>query len=102
MRRGDTMEEKKRFKDNVLNGRTWLRGLFMLLFVIIYGVTEVILSAVVILQWFFILFTGDLNGQLKRFGQSLAVFVYRVARYWTFNSEAKPFPFEKWPGPEEV
>jgi hypothetical protein len=94
------MAEKKSVWKNFKNGQTWLRGLFMLLFILIYGVTEVIITAVVVLQFFFVLFTGNLNPRLKEFGAHLSTYVYGIMRYWTYNFEEKPFPFAPWPGGE--
>ena len=84
--------------DNLLSGSTWLRGLFMALFLVIYGVAEIIVTAVVILQFLFVLVTGEHNANLLRFGSNLSTFIYRIMLYWTFNREERPFPFEKWPG----
>jgi hypothetical protein len=83
--------------NNILSGSTWLRGVFMLLFLLIYGVTEIIITAVVLLQFLFVLVTGERNGNLLRFGGSLSSFIYRIMLYWTFNSEERPFPFDRWP-----
>jgi hypothetical protein len=92
------MAEKKSVWKNFTDGQTWLRGLFMLLFVLIYGITEVIITAVVVFQFLFVLFTGNQNQRLREFGAGLSTFIYRVIRYWTYNSEEKPFPFSSWPG----
>jgi len=94
------MAKNRNLWKNLTNGQTWLRGLFMLLFVLIYGFTEVIITAVVILQFLFVLFSGRQNPRLKEFGQGLSLFVYRIIRYWTYNLEEKPFPFSPWPGNE--
>jgi len=92
------MSEKKGVLDNFLNGRTWLRGIFMLLFALIYSVAEVIVFIVVLLQFLFVLFTGQQNTRLRDFGQGLSIFVYQIVSYWTYNSEDRPFPFSPWPG----
>lgn len=42
-------------KENVTRGSTWLRALFMVLFAIIYSVTEVVFVAVVVFQFGFVL-----------------------------------------------
>jgi len=94
------MSEKKSVWKNFTTGQTWLRGLFMLLFVLIYSFTEVIISAVVLLQFLFVLFSGEQNRRLKGFGAGLSVFVYRIIGYWTYNSDEKPFPFAPWPESE--
>jgi hypothetical protein len=88
--------------ENLTRGATWKRGLFMLLFLLIYGVAEILISAVVVLQFFFVLFSGEQNVRLREFGSSLSVFVYQVMSYWTYNSEEKPFPFGGWPGSDEA
>ena len=92
------MSEKHGIFNNLVNGQTWLRGLFMLLFVLIYSVTEVIVLVVVILQFLFVLITGQQNTRLREFGDDLSVYVYQIMSYWTYNSEERPFPFAQWPG----
>jgi hypothetical protein len=89
------------FTENLTRGATWKRGLFMLLFLLIYGVAEILISAVVVLQFFFVLFSGEQNVRLREFGSSLSIFVYQIMSYWTYNSEEKPFPFGGWPGPAD-
>ena len=92
------MSEKQGMFENLKNGQTWLRGIFMILFGLIYSVTEVIVFVVILLQFFFVLFTGRQNIRLKEFGEGLSVFIYQIVSYWTYNSEERPFPFAKWPG----
>lgn len=84
-------------KENLRKRQTWLRGLYMLLFILIYHVAEFVLGAVVLLQFLFTLFTGNTNPRLLQFGQNLSQFVYQVFRFLTFNSEEMPFPFSDWP-----
>ena len=91
------MSEKKGVVDNFTNGQTWLRGIFMLPFVLIYSVTEVIVFVVVLLQFLFVLFSGEQNTRLREFGDGLSVFVYQIMSYWTYNAEERPFPFAQWP-----
>lgn len=84
-------------KDNLRKRQTWLRGLYMLLFIVIYHVAEFVVGAVVLLQFLFTLVTGQTNARLLRFGQSLSDYVYQILRFLTFNSEDLPFPFNDWP-----
>jgi len=84
-------------KTNLRKRQTWLRGLYMLLFIVIFHVAEFVVGAVVLLQFLFTLFTGDTNTRLLNFGQSLSHYVYQILRFLTFNSEAMPFPFADWP-----
>ena len=76
---------------------TWMRGLFMLLFVALHNVAAVVIGAVAILQFAWKLITGETNPRLLRFGEDLGRYFYQIMRFLTFNSEEKPFPFADWP-----
>ena len=85
-------------KENIQSRSTWMRALYMLLFVIVYSIAEIVILAVMLLQLAIVLFTGGTNAQLLRLGQDLSTFVYQIFRFLTFNSEDKPYPFGDWPG----
>ena len=78
---------------------TWIRGLFMLLFVALYNVAAVLIGAVAILQFAWKLVSGETNPRLLSFGEDLSRYFYQILRYLTFNTEEKPFPFADWPSP---
>ncbi len=84
-------------KQNVARRSTWMRGLYMLLFAIIYSVAELVGLAVVVFQFAATLFSGRTNTQLRDFGHSLSVFIYQIWLFLTFNTEVLPFPFADWP-----
>lgn len=77
---------------------TWTRGLFMLLFAVVFWVAEFLLLATAVFQFGFVLFTGRCNKRLLDFGEGLSRLFYEVVAYLTFNTEEKPFPFSDWPG----
>ena len=82
---------------------TWVRGLYMLLFAVIYSVTEFVLGLIVVFQFIHVLFSRDTNDRLLDFSSDLSVYIYQILQFLTFNSEAKPFPFAVWPnGPEDL
>lgn len=83
--------------DNIKSEKQWLRGLFMLLFLIVYEIAEIILIAVTIGQFLFAIVTGKNNANLTQFGDSLGQFVRQIVAYLTYNQEEKPFPFAEWP-----
>jgi hypothetical protein len=56
--------------------------------------------AVVVIQFLFTVFTGQVNDNLKTFGASLARYVYNCLLFVTYNSDDKPFPFGEWPAEE--
>ena len=80
-------------EENIKSRSTWLRLLFMVVYYVLAMLTTAVLSAVVVLGFFWVLFTGDKNGQLQQAGQACGAYLYEIIRYLTFNTEDKPFPF---------
>lgn len=76
-----------------------LRILWMLLFVIVWQVAEVVLAGVVIVQLGYRLIYGAPSGSLMNFGDSLSQFLAQIGRFGTFHSDQKPWPFADWPTP---
>lgn len=90
--------EESPLERNIKSRSTWLRLFFMLVVILLYGVSRVVLGAVVLVQFFFVLFTGQGNAGLRQLGQSLATYTYQIIRYLTFNADERPFPFDlDWP-----
>lgn len=86
------------FEENVKSRSTWLRLFFMIVIGFLYGVSRIVVGAVIIMQFFWVLFTGGVNSSLDSFGQSLATYTYQIIRYLTFVSDERPFPFDTdWP-----
>ncbi|MDQ2694989.1 MAG: DUF4389 domain-containing protein [Pseudomonadota bacterium] len=84
-------------KKHATTRSTWIRGLYMLLFALIYNVAEVVVLAVALFQFIVKLLTGNVNGRLLELGNSLSIYVCQIWRFLTFNSETLPFPFGPWP-----
>lgn len=61
-------------EENLKTPSTWLRLLFMLLFLALWGISRVVVLAVVVLQFLWVLIAGKTNAQLAVFGQSLATY----------------------------
>jgi hypothetical protein len=94
----DEKGQSQPFKRNVKSRSTWLRLFFMIVVALLYGVSRAVVGAVVVLQFFYVLFTGETNQRLAQLGQSLATYTYQIIRYLTFNTEERPFPFDAdWP-----
>ncbi len=91
-------QDDTHFKQHVKARSTWLRLFFMLVVVILYGVSRVVTGAVIVLQFFWLLFTGGTNARLLHLGQALATYTYHIILYLSFNTEQRPFPFDAdWP-----
>ena len=84
-------------KENIKQPSTWKRGLYILMFTIFYSVAEVVLFVLVVVQFFFKLFTGQTNPRLLKLGQSIATYIYQIIQFITFNSDYQVYPFGAWP-----
>ena len=84
-------------KTNLQSKSTWVRVLYMLLFVLAYSAAEFVLGVTVVLQVIIKLVTGSLNERLKTFDKQISLYIYDVLNFLTFNTENKPFPFDEWP-----
>ena len=84
-------------KASLTASESWIRGLYMLLFAVIYWVAETVLGAVAVVQFIFLLVARRPNERLREFGDDLSVYFYQIVQFLTFNTEEKPFPFTPWP-----
>ncbi|NOX42672.1 MAG: DUF4389 domain-containing protein [Gammaproteobacteria bacterium] len=84
-------------KQKLTNTNTWIRGLYMLLFLVVLGVTKFIVGALVVFQFLSTLFTGSCNERLVEFGQNLAQYIAQIVLFVCYGTEEKPYPFSDWP-----
>lgn len=84
-------------KTNITSGKHWLRLVYMLLFAVLLYVASFVMAVVIVVQFLFALLTGSPNRNLRQFGESLALYIYRVLQFLTYSKEDKPFPFSDWP-----
>ena len=87
-------------KENVKNVDTWLRGLFFLVFSVIFYFLISIIWLLVIFQFITKVVTGSLNTQLENFSSGLTQYALQILDYVTFQSDTRPFPFSPLPGPK--
>jgi hypothetical protein len=88
-------------KQNITRSETWIRVLYVILFAAIYTVTEMVLVAVVVVQFGFVLISGKRNPNLLQFGGRLSRYMYELLLYFTFRNDKEPFPFDDWPAADE-
>lgn len=74
-----------------------LRVMWMLLFVLIWQLAEVVLGCVVLVQLGYRLAYGAPSGSLMNFGDSVSQYLAQIGRFGTFHSDKKPWPFTDWP-----
>ena len=95
---GDRQQQSLSVKENIKTRSTWLRLFFMFVMIFLYSVSRLVVSVVVLLQFFWVLFTRETNKPLETLGLSLATYTYQIICYLTFNTEERPFPFDlDWP-----
>ncbi len=84
-------------KEHVTSRPTWMRLLYMILFIVAFNVAELIIAVILLVQFLFKLFTGNLLDQLVAFGDALSTYIADIVRFLTFRTEDMPYPFAKWP-----
>lgn len=80
----------------------WYRLPYMILFAILFNITEFVIYVVMIIQFLLRLITGQGNDRLFILGQNIASYVSQLVEYLTFVSDKKPYPFSPWPGDENI
>ena len=85
-------------QENIKNKDTWVRGLFIVVFGVIFYALYLLLWLLIVFQFLTKVFTGELNQNLMEFSQALTRFAQQVLHYMTFQTEERPWPFSPWPG----
>jgi len=88
----------KPIEENIKSRATWTRLLYMVICCFLISLASFVGTFVVVLGFFWVLFSGEANRQIQQVGQSLAAYLYEIIRYLTFNTEDRPFPLgNDWP-----
>lgn len=85
-------------KEHAKKVDVWIRGLFILVFGVIFYFLYIIIWLLVLFQFITKVVTGNLNEQLMQFSNGLTRYAFQILNYITFQSEERPFPFSPWPG----
>ena len=84
-------------KKHIREPKTWLRGLYILLFLVLYSVAKVVIFAIILFQFALTVVTGKTNERLVKLGLSLSTYSYQILTFLTFNTDYHPYPFGSWP-----
>jgi len=91
-------EDPGSFDDNIRSKATWLRLLFMFIMAALFSIGVTVGCVIVLLQFFWVLFTGETKREFSAVGRQLGEYSKEIALYMTFNTEERPFPFDRdWP-----
>ena len=88
-------------KEKLLVKSKWLRGLFMLFFIVTKYLVAWLIVLIALFQFVADLLTGKPNDKLLEFTKHLNAYLLQIVNFLTFNSESKPFPFANWPSHEK-
>ncbi|PSJ18405.1 DUF4389 domain-containing protein [Nitrosomonas supralitoralis] len=89
------MEEE--IKQRLQNKYFWQRGLYILFFIFIYGLSNSLIIAIVLFQYVTLIVTGKTNPLLLGFSQNLSAYIHQIISFLSFNADLRPFPFSAWP-----
>ena len=74
-----------------------IKIIYLILFCLIYGLTDIVLITIAFLQTLLNLLTGEPSESLRDFGKSLGIYLKQISEFLSYASEEKPFPFSDWP-----
>ncbi|MBL1261165.1 MAG: DUF4389 domain-containing protein [Thiotrichaceae bacterium] len=82
-------------------GEQWLRLVFMVLFWIALRISEFVIGLTMLMQFVYRISQGEHQPKLMAFGDSISQYVALIAKFQTYQTDEKPFPFGKWPAPKK-
>lgn len=88
-------------KEKLISRTTWLRLFFMFIFGLLLFVSLYVAMAVALIQFGFVLFTGERGERLTDFANQLSQYINQCVRFVLFDTEEQPFPFDDWPKAQE-
>ena len=75
----------------------WIRGAFMVFFLIAFGIAQGLLTLTAVIQFLSLLITRHSNAFLTNFGRSLGQWLAQTAQFQSCASDERPFPWAPWP-----
>jgi len=75
----------------------WARLIPMIVLIICFSLAETALYIIVLIQFIWTLVNDEPNEQLSDFGATLSDWIAQNAKYLSYVTEEKPFPWAKWP-----
>lgn len=87
--------------EHLKTGETWVRGAFVVLFVLVLWFIRIVLALLAALQFAATLVTGRPVALALPFGRSLSFYIQEIALFVTYNSDQRPWPWSAWPEPGE-
>ncbi len=80
-------------KQNLKKKSSWIRIIFIIIYAIIWVLSNMLMRFVIFLNAIYFLFTSVPNKSIKEFGKKVSDYINELLYYLTFNSDKMPFPF---------
>ena len=77
--------------------RIAIRLLYTIFYLVVLEILKLVLQAAVVFQFIHLLITRRTSEPVRRFGNKVATYAYRVMRYVTVAENPLPFPFSDFP-----
>jgi len=91
-------DDQASLEENLRNRSTWKRFLFMIVVAVLFWLGVLVGIIVILLQFFWVLFTGKTKKEFSAVGRQLAEYSREIVLYMSFNTDERPFPFDRdWP-----
>lgn len=84
-------------KDNIKSKDSWVRGLYILLFGLLYSIAEIVLWVIVLFQFGSQIFTARPNARVLEFSRGLTAYIYQILQFVSYRTDQMPYPFADWP-----
>ena len=85
------------FLDTIKTNTFWVRLVLMVIYAIILDIALSLLLLLILVQWVYRLFAGEVQAGLYGFNASLKNFLLDIMNYLLYQTEQRPFPFSDWP-----
>ena len=84
-------------RENLTRRGTWLRLIYMSLFVAIFGFSEALILVIVVVQFVSKLVRGEEFERLAQIGAEIGDYFRAIILFLTYRTETTPYPFGEWP-----
>lgn len=74
-----------------------IRLLYTILNFVVLEILKVIIQVTVVFQYVYLFITRTHNEPVRKFGNKISTYAYRVIRYLSLNENTIPFPFSDFP-----
>ena len=87
--------------ENLTRKDTWLQFVYMTMFAGIFGLTAILILAIMIIQFTSKLVLGKECERLAQIGGEIGDYFRAIILFLTYRTKMMPYPFGEWPTEED-